>query len=1064
MIKVLSCRRSCIGIVAAIATLGLSYTSGSRVLAASSGDPCQETLSVAAAPERTSLSIASKEHPYRQSHESDELSAQHIFEEGQKLRTLYQEASNREAIAKFETAASLWKSAGNKTLAAAALRNKAEVLTMLADFANADSTLETALTLAESAGDKQGMAEVLNCLANNYAMLNRIPESLTFSSRALAISRDSGYRRSEAGALLEAGLAYVVSRDDPKSIGLFQEAIRIFAEIGDRRGQALAATYLGVAYLDTGDAKSALSCEMDRALPLWKELNDKWGEALATNKAALALTNQGESQKALELQRQAREIFRTIGDSRGELVCLNSIGYLRVLINDLDDALELYRETADLLAKKGDNGLEAVALARIGRIHELRHEYAEALDFYSRSNEMFPKEGNEQARMYLWMWTGNIYLQDDRNKALACYEKAAEIAKNIELTKNIKNPRAQAEMLDGFGTVYYQMGNNERALESFQKALVLRRQVKDRQGESLTLYNIARVERDKGDLRDALEHVKQALDITESLRKNLLSPELRASYFASVRKRYELYTDILMRSRDAIGPEDLTAAAFESSEKSRGRSLVEILAESRVDIKTGVDPKLIEREQTLQDQIDGNEENRVKDLASGEKEKAQGIEKKLAELNTEYEALKDQIKLASPKYAALTHPEPVSLREVQKQVLDPDTVLLEYLLGDDRSYMWAVSQSDIKAYALPPKKVIESLANPVLSLLRQTQPSRAQVQEYWAKAGKLSEVLVAPAGDMLNKPRVAVVADGILQYVPFGALPAPRAGTPPNQTEPLPMVVDHEVVDLPSASTLAVLREEFADRQAAPKTAAVFANPVFDKEDPRLRSLRASQDKTLQGRQKRVPRESQKPEDDKTKAPRELRFRPLPATQDEAEAIEGLVTDPSSRWIALGVAATRDAAMSPSLADYRYLHFATHGVMDSVRPDRSCVVLSMVDEHGSARDGFLTLRDIYNLNLSADLVVLSACNTALGKEVDGEGLIGLTRGFMYAGVPRVIASLWKVDDIAASELMRLFYEKLLKEHLRPSAALRAAQVEMWKHTPWKSPSYWGAFVLQGEWK
>ncbi len=162
--------------------------------------------------------------------------------------------------------------------------------------------------------------------------------------------------------------------------------------------------------------------------------------------------------------------------------------------------------------------------------------------------------------------------------------------------------------------------------------------------------------------------------------------------------------------------------------------------------------------------------------------------------------------------------------------------------------------------------------------------------------------------------------------------------------------------------------------------------------------------------------------------------------------------------------ASRTTVLSGDIGQYRYIHFATHGLLDSERPGLSALVFSMVDQQGKPQDGFLRANDIYNLKLPAELVVLSACQTGLGKDIKGEGLVGLTRGFMYAGAARVVVSLWNVNDKATAELMTKFYEKMLKQGQRPAAALRAAQVEMWKQKHWQSPYYWAAFTIQGEWR
>ncbi|HQR36473.1 MAG TPA: CHAT domain-containing protein, partial [Blastocatellia bacterium] len=189
----------------------------------------------------------------------------------------------------------------------------------------------------------------------------------------------------------------------------------------------------------------------------------------------------------------------------------------------------------------------------------------------------------------------------------------------------------------------------------------------------------------------------------------------------------------------------------------------------------------------------------------------------------------------------------------------------------------------------------------------------------------------------------------------------------------------------------------------------------------------------------------------------------LPFSREEADTILSFAPN-GKGFKALSFAANRTTATSSELAQYRIVHFATHGLLNSEHPELSGLVFSLVDESGKSQDGFLRLHEIYNLRLSADLVVLSACQTALGKQIKGEGVVGLTRGFMHAGTPRVVASLWQVNDLATAELMKLFYRGMLKDGQRPAAALRAAQLELMKQKRWASPYFWAAFTLQGEWQ
>jgi CHAT domain-containing protein len=323
--------------------------------------------------------------------------------------------------------------------------------------------------------------------------------------------------------------------------------------------------------------------------------------------------------------------------------------------------------------------------------------------------------------------------------------------------------------------------------------------------------------------------------------------------------------------------------------------------------------------------------------------------------------------------------------------------------------------------------------------------------EYAKVAAALSKMILEPAVQALGTKRLLVVSEGALQYVPFGALPVPIAG---NQSLVQPLIGDHEIISLPSASVLSVLRQEFAGRAPASKTVAVLADPVFSVDDKRLgRLARSEKSQPGNGGGSDALRSA---EESGLNHLVRLRF-----SRFEADAVAQLAPT-ALRLEAVDFEASRDIATGPDLRDYRIVHFATHGLINNLHPELSGVVLSLVDKQGREQDGFLRLFEIYNLRLNADLVVLSACQTALGKEIKGEGLIGLTRGFMYAGAPRIVASLWRIDDRATAELMKRFYTAMLQEKMRPAAALRAAQVSMWKDPRWAKPHYWAAFTIQGE--
>jgi CHAT domain-containing protein len=413
-------------------------------------------------------------------------------------------------------------------------------------------------------------------------------------------------------------------------------------------------------------------------------------------------------------------------------------------------------------------------------------------------------------------------------------------------------------------------------------------------------------------------------------------------------------------------------------------------------------------------------------------------------------------------------------------------VLLEYSLGDERSYLWAVTQNSLKTYELPKREQIQKVAKQVYESLTarsvvKSLETPAQRQErvahserqFQQAAAELSRIILEPVASELGTKRLVVVADGALQYVPFAALSVvsgqlsvaqrSRTNKGPRTTDhgqlTRPLIVDHEVISLPSASALAVQRKGLAGRQLAPNAVAVIADPVFSLSDDRFKTnLRTAEQNRDQSDAISTRIITHLADDSGNLVIRRLQF-----TRQEADQILAIAPR-STNLKAIDFKANRATATSGELSKYRYVHFATHGYLDSERPDLSALVLSLVDEQGKPQDGFLRAREIYNLHLPAEVVVLSACETGLGKEIKGEGLVGLTRGFMYAGARRVVVSLWNVNDKATAELMQRFYKKMLKDNQSPAASLRAAQVEMWQQKQWQSPYYWAAFVLQGEWK
>jgi len=397
-------------------------------------------------------------------------------------------------------------------------------------------------------------------------------------------------------------------------------------------------------------------------------------------------------------------------------------------------------------------------------------------------------------------------------------------------------------------------------------------------------------------------------------------------------------------------------------------------------------------------------------------------------------------------------------------------VLLEYALGEERSYLWIVTRTGVLPYTLPARARIEQAVTTLRqSVMAQEPKSRTEdtlkyiarlrraAAEYPQLANELSRMVLGPALSAIENKRLVIVADGTLQYVPFAVLPIPNETQTSN---PVTLIARHELVYQPSASALALIRT--ASRPVAAKTLAVFADPVFESNDERVRNAAKESQKeaptTIASREfTRALRDA----GDIGSVDGSFRLGRLQYSRGEANAIVG-TAQPGSFMKAVDFDASRANFLSQDLKQFKIVHLATHGILNTEHPELSGLVFSLVDRRGRPEDGFLRVGDVYNLDLPVDMVVLSACRTGVGKPVKGEGLIGLTRGFMHAGAARVVASLWKVDDEATAELMKLFYGNMFQRKMPAAAALRQAQLDLMGTR--RSPYYWAGFVLQGEWK
>jgi CHAT domain-containing protein/Tfp pilus assembly protein PilF len=991
--------------------------------------------------------------------ESDKahVEGEKLFEAGMEFFYRQTKEARTEAIEKFQQSIVFWQAAGNKSAEARAYYMMGHLYNLLGEFSKAEETATKGLPIAQAAGDKWVHAYLLDTIGLSYNDRGLRTKALEFYLQALPL-RTAEDRAGRANTLNNIGIVYARLSERNKALEYLNEAATILSEIGDRTKQASVFSTLCVIYNDLSEFNKALEYG-NRALQIKREIGDRAGEAVALNNVGSSYAGLGEYEKALDAWVQVRAIHKSLGELAGEGIALNNIGWVYAMVGDYDKALDFYNQALPPFRKLKDLYGTATTLSNIGVNYADQKNFRKALEIHQEVLAIRVDDSLGRA-ITLNNIAGCYSNLGDKAKALDFYSQAVALHRKLGTKRHI------ATAIRNFGTFYRDNGETAKALEYLIESREISRSIGDTLGEASSLGHMAKLERDRGNLLEAHKLIGEAIAATESIRVTLRSQAARASFLAASRKYYELDIDVLMRLHKQQPDRGYAAAAFQVSEKGRARSLLELLRESRAEIRQGVDASLIDRESMLRKAIAESAERQTR-LLSGKpsEEQVAAAGREIDGLTTEYEQLQAQIRKKSPRYAALIQPAPLDMAQIQKQVLDPDTLLLEYALGDEKGYVWAVTTDSLRSFELPARATVEKAARRFYELSTErgkSVPGETLVQRkkrlddadaaYPQAAAELSKMLLAPLAGELKQKRLVIVGESFLQYVPFAALPSPN-GAPGDSATPL--IVRHEIVSLPSASVLAVLRHETANRKPAGKTVAVLADPVFSANDPRLTNAKGqsahAEDSPVSDVQRSA---SESGLGDLTR----LHF-----SRQEADEIARLAAD-KRNLKAVDFAANRTMATSESLNDYRIVHFATHGLINNHHPDLSGIVLSLVDEQGRQQNGFLRLYDIYNLKLNADLVVLSACQTALGKEIKGEGLVGLTRGFMYAGSPRVVASYWRIDDRATADIMKRFYSAMLKDGLAPAAALRAAQVSMLQDKRWQSPHYWAAFTVQGEWK
>jgi CHAT domain-containing protein/Tfp pilus assembly protein PilF len=915
---------------------------------------------------------------------------------------------------------------------------------------------EETLALWEKSGDRPGEILTLNEIGSIHRILGDTDEAISFFEHALGLALQNGDRHGEAQARNDLGVAHHQQGHYGEALEDLQAARRIWEELGDSGELANTLFGLGVVQLTTGDAEAAL-VSLNRALEIRRAADDPSTQASILTAIAAIHGERGEGDTALDLYRQALDLSRSAGDRNDEANVLQNMASIYLRRGEPQQALDLFTDALQIHRQLGNRPMEASLLSFLGTTALYLGDFDRALGYYTQALAI--NTGTQSARQGCTLQNiGRVYdLQGHPDRALEYYTQAYQMSHGsdprcealalhgtgqaktalgnpreatrfleqaLALYRGIGNVYGEASVLLELGRAWQALADEEQASRLFHEALDLCRQRKILNTEAIAQSAIARLERDRGHLAEAASAIEESLRIIESMRPKVASQRQRVTFFASRREYYDFYVDLQMRMRERDPGGGHLAVALAASERARARGLLDLLAEGRIDLRRGISPELKSREDEVGNRVSLLQGQLLDDLSQGGKLAAR-IEAELDEAEDEREQVEGQIRREHPHYAAVSNPATLEPRRIQ-ELLDGQTALLEYAVGSESSYLFVVTRNRLEGFRLPGAGELSDRVEIVRETL--TRSGRRQLSRYADTAYQLYRLLLGPAEEILrDKPRLIISPDGPLLLLSFETLLTEAAGG--RAYHDLPYLLEEKSITyVPSASVFAELGGPLTDGVSAASGGSTapesglflgFADPVY-------------------GPAPAMP------------------LRSLPASRLEVEEIARLLPPGHARLYLGADASEANVKENPALKEARWIHFAVHGFFNEERPELSGLVLSQTGE----RPGLLQAYEIFNLDLSADLVVLSACDTALGRNVSGEGILGVSRAFLYAGASSVVVSLWQVSDASTADLMIRFYRHL-GESGDKAEALRLSKLELIRQGRYDQPYYWAPFILIG---
>jgi len=916
-----------------------------------------------------------------------------------------------------------------KTLADV-LYNTGENFRVISDFNKSRITFDKALSIYVKIKDPLGQGNVYLSMGISYIYTGEVSRAIEMYEQALPFFEKAKNPQGQGNVYLRMGEVYYATGDNSKAIEMYDKAQPFFKKAGTSLSQGNVYWSKGNVYLRMGENNKALEM-YDRALPFFEEAKASISQGNIYQGKGNIYFKTGENSKAFEMYDKALPFYEKARAlvSQGNNYLHKGNIYLR--IGDNSRALEMYDKALPFYEKSRHIVGQGNIYFSKGDVYFYAGDNSRALEMYDKALPFFEKSKEPLGPSNVYLRKGNVYFYTgDNSKVLEMYDKA------LPFFEKARVPIGQGNVYLGRGEIYLRIGDNSKALELYDKAIHFFKTAGAIQPESKALLEKAKVLAKLDKKGEALDLFEKAIANLERVRTQTAFSDMKKTFMQKVYDQYEETARFMLENK-------YYDKGLKYAESMRSRVFLDRMAEGLVKLDKGLPPDLIEKRDNLVAKLSLLSEQMHKTAGEGNEKKLEELKGQYHKIEGEFEELLIKIRLNNPLYASVRYPQPVSIKDLQENVLETDELLLRYFISLNNVYVFLVSKKDFNVITLGIK---EKDINEIVSeyLFSVVEKNSRRVRKY---GRQLYRQLFKPLESFIkNRKEIIIIPDGQLAKIPFESLVIDGQTT----SKTIYLLEKYRVKYIQSASVLAILRKYY-QRHGSTKRFIGFGDPVYDYENfekgkPEIGTPSTLNQDAISG----IHRSRYEQEGGI--------FTRLTSSGEEVNAIANLFKKQSKECaVHLRQAANEANAKSPDLKEFDYIHFACHAVLGD---GFQSLVLSRLPQ--STEDGYLTLNEIMNCDYNAKLVVLSACQTGKGKMEKGEGVTGLTQAVMYAGTPAVVASLWNVEDVSTKELMVKFYRYLLEENLSKEDALRKAKLDLVRNKKYSSPFYWSAFVMYGE--